>query len=190
MTFTLRPYQQDLIAQSCRVLKAKQSPLVVLPTGGGKTALIAEMVRLNRATGRRSTVICHRREIAFQIAGAIQHHTGQAPELVTAGRKPDWTAPAIVAMVPIITRRLAQLPHGVLFIAVEAHHMGSSCWQRVREALAPELLVGFTATPIRPDGHCLGAAWFDELIEWPSTRWLMQRGTLLLPPHNAHHGCA
>jgi len=44
---------------------------MVLPTGGGKTALIAELVRLNRSFGRRSTVICHPREIVLQIAGAI-----------------------------------------------------------------------------------------------------------------------
>ena len=178
MPFTLRQYQQELINRICASFRAKRAPLVVLPTGGGKTALIAEMVRVNQATGRRSMVICHRREIALQIAGAIQHHTGEAPELVTAGSTPDWTAPVIVAMVPTITRRLAQLPQGGLLIADEAHHMGSSSWQRVREALAPELLLGLTATPIRPNGRGLGDAGFDELIEGPSPRWLIGQGYL------------
>ena len=107
--FTLRPYQQELIDQTGAALKAKRSPLVVLPTGGGKTALIAEIVRLNRSTGRRSTVICHRRENLKQFAGAIEHHTGGAPELVTAGSKPNWGAPVLVAMVPALARRLGQL---------------------------------------------------------------------------------
>ena len=98
--FILRPYQQELIDQTGAALKAKRSPLVVLPTGGGKTALIAEIVRLNRSTDRRSTVICDRREILQQIAGAIKHHTGEAPELVEAGSKPNWGAPVLVAMVP------------------------------------------------------------------------------------------
>ena len=87
--FTLRLYQQELINHTGAALKSKRSPLVVLPTGGGKTALIAEIVRLNRSTGRRSTVICHRRENLKQFAGAIEHHTGGAPELVTAGSKPN-----------------------------------------------------------------------------------------------------
>ncbi len=178
VAFTLRQYQQELIDQTCSALKAKRSPLVVLPTGGGKTALIAEMVRLNRSTGRRSTVICHRREILQQIAGAIQHHTGEAPELVTAGSKPDWGAYVLVAMVPTLTRRLGQLQGGGVLIADEAHHMGSASWQRVREALAPGLMVGFTATPIRPDGRGLGAAGFDELIEGPPPRLLIEQGYL------------
>ena len=176
--FTLRPYQHKLIKQACSALKAKQSPLVVLPTGGGKTALIAEIVRLNRSTGRRSTVICHRREILQQIAGAIQHHTGEAPELVTAGSKPNWGAPVVVAMVPTLARRLGQLQQGGMLLADEAHHMGSTSWQKVRQSLAPELLVGFTATPIRPDGRGLGAAGFDELIEGPPPRWLIEQGFL------------
>jgi superfamily II DNA or RNA helicase len=107
--FILRPYQQELIDQTGAALKAKRSPLVVLPTGGGKTALIAEIVRLNRSTGRRSTVICHRREILQQVAGGIKHHTGEAPELVEAGSKPNWGAPVLVATVPTLARRLGQL---------------------------------------------------------------------------------
>jgi DNA repair protein RadD len=178
MGFTLRPYQADLIARSCAALKARQAPLVVLPTGGGKTALIAEVVRLNRSTGRRCVVICHRREILQQIAAAITHHTGEAPQLVEAGSKPDWSAPVMVAMVPTIARRLGQLPTGGMLLADEAHHMNSPSWQKVKAAMAPELLAGFTATPIRPDGRGLGEAGFDVLIEGPSPRWLMEQGHL------------
>jgi superfamily II DNA or RNA helicase len=178
MGFTLRPYQADLIARASAVLEKRQAPLVVLPTGGGKTALIAEIVRLNRATGRRSVVICHRREILQQLAAAITRHTGEAPQLVEAGSKPDWSAWVTVAMVPTIARRLGQLPTGGMLLADEAHHMGSPSWGKVRDALAPELMIGFTATPIRPDGRGLGEAGFDVLIEGPSPRWLMEQGHL------------
>jgi superfamily II DNA or RNA helicase len=178
MGFTLRPYQADLIARASAVLKKRQAPLVVLPTGGGKTALIAEIVRLNRSTGRQSVVICHRREILQQLAAAITRHTGEAPQLVEAGSKPDWSAWVTVAMVPTIARRLGQLPTGGMLLADEAHHMGSPSWGKVRDAMAPELMIGFTATPIRPDGRGLGEAGFDVLIEGPSPRWLMEQGHL------------
>ncbi|MEA5443337.1 DEAD/DEAH box helicase [Cyanobium gracile] len=180
MGFTLRPYQADLIARACAALKERQAPLVVLPTGGGKTALIAEIVRLNRSTGRQTVVICHRREILQQIAAAITRHTGEAPQLAEAGSRPDWSAPVLVAMVHTIVRRLDQLPQGVLLIADEAHHMGSPSWRKVRDAMAPELLIGFTATPIRPDGRGLGEAGFDVLLEGPSPRWLMAQGHLCM----------
>ncbi len=39
--------------------------------------------------------------------------------------------------------------------------------------MAPTLLAGFTATPIRPNGSGLGDAGFGALIEGPSPRWLM-----------------
>jgi superfamily II DNA or RNA helicase len=54
-----------------------------------------------------------------------------------------------VAMVPTLARRLAQLPQGGVLLADEAHHMGAASWQRVREALAPDLLCGLTDNPIR-----------------------------------------
>jgi superfamily II DNA or RNA helicase len=56
--------------------------------------------------------------------------------------------------------------------------MGSTSWQKVREALDPLLLAGLTATPIRPDGRGLGGADFDELIEGPPPRWLIKQGFL------------
>ncbi len=130
--FTLRPYQQELIDRTRAALKAKQALLLVVPTGGGKTPMIAELVRLAGIAGHQVVVACHRREIALQIAAAITNHTGNPPELVTAGSKPNWAAPVIVAMVPTITRRLDQLPQGGLLIADEAHHMGSPIWQKVR----------------------------------------------------------
>jgi superfamily II DNA or RNA helicase len=85
--FTLRPYQQDLIDRSRTALRAKQSSLVVLHTDGGKTAVIAELARLAGITGNQVSVICHRREIALQLAAAIRHHSGKPPELVIAVRK-------------------------------------------------------------------------------------------------------
>jgi superfamily II DNA or RNA helicase len=148
--FILRPYQQELIDKTGAALKARRSPLVVLPTGGGKTALIAEIVRLNRSTGRRSTVICHRREILQQIAGAIEHHTGEAPELVEAGSKPNWGAPVLVAMVPTLARRLGQLQQGGMLLADEAHHMGStSCLQPCHSPKHLSLVAGRSGPPVQ-----------------------------------------
>jgi hypothetical protein len=43
-----------------------------------------------------------------------------------------------------LVRRLAQLPQGGVLLADEAHHMGAASWQKVKEALAPELLQATT----------------------------------------------
>lgn len=104
--FVLCTYQADLIQERCSALKQAQSPLIVLPTGGGETALIAELTLLARKAGRRVTLLCHRHEILLQINSGMDRQTGQAPELVAAGTKPCWSAPVIAAMVPIMVRRL------------------------------------------------------------------------------------
>jgi superfamily II DNA or RNA helicase len=135
--FTLRPYQQELIDRCVAALKEKQSPLVVLPTGGGKTALVAEMARLSRVTGRRVVVICHRREIAHQIAAAIAHHTGHQPELATAGSKPDWNAPVLVAMVPTLARRAAAERPALIATVTPGRHRKPAVKPKVEAPAAP-----------------------------------------------------
>jgi len=43
----------------------------------GKTPMIAELVRLAGIAGHLVVAICHRREIALQLAEAITYHTGE-----------------------------------------------------------------------------------------------------------------
>lgn len=48
--------------------------------------------------------------------------------------------------------------------------LGAAAWQRVRVAIAPDLLVGFTATRVRQDGLGQGDPGFDALLAGPSSR--------------------
>ncbi|MGL9735405.1 MAG: DEAD/DEAH box helicase [Symbiopectobacterium sp.] len=61
MTFTLRPYQQKAVSATLAYFRQQQHPaLIVLPTGAGKSLVIAELARLAR---ERVLVLAHVKEL-------------------------------------------------------------------------------------------------------------------------------
>lgn len=140
MVFSLRDYQQHLVDQSFAALQQQETPVAVLPTGGGKTVCIAELVKLLLGKNQRILLTAHRIEIVQQIAASITKHTGIKPGLAISGSKLNWADhQVVVGMVPTLTRRLHSLPHGWHLIEDECHHSIAKSWQKLREALAPSL---------------------------------------------------
>src|SRR5215472_13589464 len=62
----LRPYQTEVVERVERILGMASRPLIVAPTGSGKTIIAAEII--NRVVGRggRVLMIAHRREMITQ----------------------------------------------------------------------------------------------------------------------------
>lgn len=64
MAFTLRPYQQEAVSATRAYFRQQQHPeLIVLPTGAGKSLVIAELARLARG---RVLVLAHVKELVEQ----------------------------------------------------------------------------------------------------------------------------
>jgi DNA repair protein RadD len=176
----LRDYQTRLIGELSEALDSSCRPLAVAPTGSGKSHVIGALVAHYLERGIPSTVLCHRREIALHLQRVIGAHTGAPVEVVTAdNRTPNWDAPAVVAMVPTLSRRLRSTPagRGGLVVLDEAHHATASTWQRVVAHLAPDRLAGVTATAVSCNGTPLGAV-FDRLVLGPEPADLVQQGHL------------
>jgi superfamily II DNA or RNA helicase len=142
--------------------------------------MIAEIAGQLLSSRKQVVVLCHRREILDQICSTMRRHLGIAPERVEAGCVAQLEAPLLVGMVPTMRRRVGQLgaAGGCALIADEAHHMGSTSWRAVRDALRPSSVCGFTATPIRPDGYGLSTEDWDELVLGPEVRELIEAGAL------------
>src|SRR3974390_3016125 len=70
----LRPYQSAASAAIFKEWQDNDSTLVVMPTGGGKTVLFADVIR--RVFPRRALVIAHREELIFQARDKIERVTG------------------------------------------------------------------------------------------------------------------
>lgn len=182
MTFTLRPYQADLVSRTCDVVHRGGVPAVVAPTGSGKTVMIAELARRELDQGRRVVVVAHRQEIIGQLQASLAaHNPGREIELVVAGQKSRMLSDITIGMIPTMARRLKHLHplHGATLLQDECHHAGAVSWEKVTEAIRPSRRVGFTATPVRPNGQGLGdEGGFTELVIGPQVRELIEMGAL------------
>ena len=179
----LRPYQADAVARLRAAYAAgARAPLLVLPTGGGKTIIFSHICAGAVARGRRALVLVHRRELIRQ-ASAKLHAAGVAHGIVAPGFSPTRD-PIQVASVQTLGRRLARsAARGVDLIVIdEAHHAAAGTWRRIVDAFPGARLLGVTATPERLDGKGLGVAAggpFDLLVDGPGIGELVRLGFLV-----------
>ncbi len=165
----LRPYQSAACEAIFKEWQENDSTLVVMPTGGGKTILFADVIR--RVFPRRALVIAHREELIFQAKDKIQRVTGlhadvEMGEYTAEGSLFD-ASPVVVSTIQTQCSggdgggRMSKFDpqrFGVLIID-EAHHATSQTYRRVIDYYRtnPALKVlGVTATPDRADEEALG----------------------------------
>ena len=59
----LREYQNDIVQSVRNSYKhGKKAPCIVLPCGGGKSVIVAEMAKKTTENGKRVLFIVHRKE--------------------------------------------------------------------------------------------------------------------------------
>jgi DNA repair protein RadD len=177
MSLTLRPYQQRAVHDLRLAFRhGARAPLLVLPTGGGKTCIVAEILRGLSQRGRSGMVLVHRRELVAQTSNKLTL-AGVPHGIIAAGTDP--TDHAIqVASVQTLTRRLEHLDTPPDLIVIdEAHHATAGSWKRAMDRWPDALRLGVTATPIRLDGRGLSAV-FDRLVLGPSVADLIWAGFL------------
>lgn len=161
----LRPYQDELVErvrQSWRT--GHRSPCIVLPCGGGKSCIVAEIARRTTFGGKRVLFLVHRRELVDQIKRAFLRW-GVIMGLCD------------IMMVQTAVRRLKKIPRPALIIIDENHHSLAASYKRIYEHFEGIPRVGVTATPIRLNGDGLGDV-NDDLIIGVSAKWLIENHCL------------
>lgn len=157
----LRPYQQALLDETRRAyLTGSQRPCIVLPCGGGKSVILAEMARAATAKGNRVLFLVHRQELCAQIEATFR----------------SWGADmnlCHIAMVQTVTRHLEAEPDPALIITDENHHCLAASYRRIYERWPNVPCVGVTATPVRLNGGGLGDV-NDRLVVGVSAKWLIE----------------
>lgn len=157
---TLRPYQEQALAAVYGHLRQRDdNPCVVLPTGGGKTPLIAAMCRDAVVRwGGRVIVLAHVKELLEQSVEKLQATCPEVPVgLYSAGLgKREMDQPVIVAGIQSVFQKACDLGAFNLAIVDEAHLIPPDGEGRYRTFLKdakvvnPELrVIGLTATPFR-----------------------------------------
>ncbi|OON37071.1 ATP-dependent helicase [Izhakiella australiensis] len=163
MSFTLRPYQQEAIDATLRHFRHSKEPaLIVLPTGAGKSLVIAGLARLARG---RVLVLAHVKELVEQ-NHAKYCAWGLEADIFAAGlARKESDGKVVFGSVQSVARNLAQFDSAFSLVIVdECHRIGASeqnQYQLIINHLRghnPELrLLGLTATPYR-----LGQGWIYQ----------------------------
>ena len=189
---SLRPYQQRAITDLYNWLSKHQGhPCLVLPTGSGKSHIVAELCRdaLQSWPETRILMLTHQKELIEQNAEKLRQHWPGAPMGICSasiGRK-DLDEPITFAGIQSVRTKADKIGHIDLCIVDECHlisHKDEGSYRTLLRdlfAINPYLrVIGLTASPWRL-GHGLitdKPALFDDLIEPVSIEELIHLGFL------------
>ncbi|MGM9630443.1 DEAD/DEAH box helicase [Butyricicoccus sp.] len=156
----LRPYQEDILNNVRQAYRdGYQRPCVVLPCGGGKSCITAEIAKQATQKGNRVLFLVHRRELVDQIRQTFF----------------DWGVDLSlcrVEMVQTACRRLTKMPEPRLIITDENHHCLAAGYRKIYDAYPHAQCLGVTATPVRLNGGGLGDV-NDKLVVGVTAKWLI-----------------
>lgn len=168
----LRDYQERAVAEVIREIHNR--PILVAPTGSGKTVMAVEVVE---RMGAPTLWLAHRRELIEQAANRLSAH-GMTVGVIQAGQPRYRLAPVQVASVASLLRR--EKPAAGLIVIDEAHHAAAKTYGTILEAYPDTPFLGLTATPFRLDGRGLGDL-FGSLVVSSHTDELCDAGYLIRP---------
>ncbi len=161
--YTLRPYQQQAVENTIKYFQKKRDPaVIVLPTGAGKSLVIAELARIAKG---RVLVLAHVKELVEQNYLKYQSYGLEAGIFSASLGKKDATQKAIFGSIQSVARAEEDFFSDFsLLIIDECHRVseeGATQYQEVMQKLkrrSPHLcILGLTATPYR-----LGLGWIYE----------------------------
>lgn len=189
-TLELRPYQRETKhALYGSTARGGRRLAAVVPTGGGKTVIFADIAKDCVTAGGVVLLLAHRIELIDQAADEFKGASAGMSVGVVQGARKEYDADVICASVQTAVRpaALAALrAAGVRLIIIdECHHAVADSYMTIlRElgAFQPDgpLVYGFSATLDRADGLALGDV-FDEIAHVVGMEELIERGWLLRP---------
>lgn len=176
----LRDYQSRAVDEAIAAID--DAPIIVSPTGSGKTTMGVEIIR---RLGRPALWVAHRRELITQARDRLIRD-GINPRVICAAIEPlrGPYDPVTVASVQTLFRR-ETWPDYDLAVVDECHHdIGKGLYARLNGARK----LGLTATPFRLDGNGLGGAGYGRLIVAAHPGDLIDAGHIIRPTYYAPPG--
>lgn len=173
-------YQKEMRARIDDAFKSHRSVMVQMPTGTGKTHLLAAVVQhevqkqqhgnASNDNGRPAQVwiVAHRRELVAQIADTLR---GFLASYVSTAQTTDPLAGIRVTSIQWLSRHFQEMSDSPSLIVIdEAHHALAETYAAVMKAFPKARKLGLTATPCRMNG-CGFTDLFDVLL----TSWSIKR---------------
>ena len=140
--------------------------LIVAPTGAGKTHILAHNMLsfLEKRKDGVALYVVHRRQLVEQ-THALLTRLGLPATIVMAGYEADWSKRVFVVSRDTWNRRRDFLNFGrVPLLIFDEAHIGINSQKRIVEALEPEVVLGYTATPVSMSGPGMGALYQDIVV--------------------------
>ena len=187
----LRPYQQEAVEAVYEHLRTKKNnPCVVLPTGTGKSLVLAQIAK-DAVTlwGGRVLILAHVKELLEQNADKIRRLCPDLPVgIYSAGLKSRNTEePVIVAGIQSVYNKACDLDAFDLIMVDECHLIapdGDGMYRtflKDMKVINPRVrLVGMTATPFRLKGGliCKPENLLNEICYEAGLKEMIQQGYL------------
>lgn len=161
--YKLRPYQLEAVNNTVKYFRKKREPaVIVLPTGAGKSLVIAELARI--ANGR-VLVLAHVKELVEQNYQKYKNYGLEAGIYSASLGKKDWDQKAIFGSVQSVARAPDDFFNNFSLLVIdECHRVADESETQYQEVVKklmdrnPKLcILGLTATPYR-----LGLGWIYE----------------------------
>ena len=180
----LRDYQKEICAKVNEAFAAHRSVMMQMPTGTGKTVVLASLVRqfvdsdgsvsMSGAEDERGCsvlIVAHRIELVEQ-TGAFLRRFGIDHGVIAGGQWPAAVQRVMVASIQTLSRctdRHRRLAPSLVVID-EAHHALAETYKMLWRAWPEARFLGLTATPCRMSGEG-----FTDLFEVLVDSWSVKR---------------
>lgn len=175
----LRQYQKDYLNKLLKILKSKNSCILTLPTGAGKTVMMTEWAAKMAKQGKRTLIIVDREELVFQTDENLQDVS-----IMKAGYDKLYKPEALIHIVMLQTaysrqKVLMDLDFDYIFFDEVHQYYDGLMFKAITEAFPNAKVIGVSATPIDNKGYLLPG--FDECINDLQLQDLIDMGFLVKP---------
>ena len=159
----LRDYQTDICSRVSDAFDKHRSVMVQMPTGTGKTMVLAELVKrlMMKDEGLKILIVAHRRELIEQIKATVKRmglNTNNHSSSIN-------NQTIIVESIQTISRRIATIEFAPSLVVIdEAHHALAKTYKMMWDAWPDARFLGLTATPCRLNGKGFTDL-FDVLVQ-------------------------
>lgn len=179
---TLYDYQQKIIDEAREMMTKSKNILIQLPTGGGKTILQSEIIRLALEKANRTKnkiniwIVIPRNEIIQSTSGTFNKF-GITHNLIAPGYNESRLFSVHIISRDTLKRRIDKIKFPPDMIIIDEAHLGWDFIKLLKDNYANARIIGFTATPQRLDGKSLSDL-FCQIVIGPPIMELIRRGFL------------
>ena len=184
----LYDYQKEMLRQIEEAFRKHQSVMVQMPTGTGKTILLAEVVKSEKGKVKNPCVwiVVHRRELVEQIEKTLAKQLDSSLFTFHSSLKPldsslfvlpssltplPSSLPPRVFSIQWLSKHYHELEEKPSLIIIdEAHHAVAKTYKEVMDAYPEARKLGLTATPCR-----LNRRGFTDLFDVLLQSWSVKK---------------